>query len=53
MLIIFLFFYLIYLCVSFFYILRNVGMPICEVFAQVNEQPNVFDMVHLKDYDEV
>ncbi|KMZ72432.1 hypothetical protein ZOSMA_164G00140 [Zostera marina] len=30
----------------------TIGMPICEVFAQVNEQPNVFDMVHLKDYDE-
>lgn len=43
----------LFICVSFFYILRNVGMPICEVFAQVNEQPNVFDMVHLKDYDEV
>lgn len=49
------FFFLIYLCIVFFffYILPNVGMPICEVFAQVNEQPNVFDMVHLKDYDEV
>ncbi|KAK3199228.1 hypothetical protein Dsin_022643 [Dipteronia sinensis] len=26
----------------------NVGMPICEAFAQIEQQPNIYDVVHVK-----
>lgn len=29
------------------------GMPICEAFAQIEQQPNIYDVVHVKYYDEV
>jgi len=28
-------------------------MPICEAFAQIEQQPNIYDVVHVKYYDEV
>lgn len=28
-------------------------MPICEAFAQIEQQLNVYDAVHVKYYDEV
>ncbi|KAL5976546.1 hypothetical protein ACLOJK_020879 [Asimina triloba] len=30
----------------------TLGMPICEAFAQVEQQPNIYDVVHVKYYDE-
>lgn len=37
------------------YILRAdvSGMPILEAFAQVEQQRNIYDVVHIKYYDEV
>lgn len=29
------------------------GMPICEAFAQIEQQPNIYDVVHVKYFDEV
>lgn len=29
------------------------GMPICEAFAQIENQPNIYDVVHVKYFDEV
>lgn len=29
------------------------GMPICEAFAKIEQQPNIYDVVHVKYYDEV
>lgn len=29
------------------------GMPICEAFAQIEQKPNIYDVVHVKYYDEV
>lgn len=29
------------------------GMPICEAFAQIEHQPNIYDVVHVKYFDEV
>lgn len=31
----------------------DVGMPICEAFAQIEQQPNIYDVVHVKYFDEV
>lgn len=31
----------------------DTGMPICEAFAQVEHQPNIYDVVHVKYLDEV
>ncbi|KAL6502664.1 hypothetical protein OROHE_024317 [Orobanche hederae] len=31
----------------------SLGMPICEAFAQIEQQPNVYDVVHVKYFDEV
>ncbi|CAJ1930345.1 unnamed protein product [Sphenostylis stenocarpa] len=28
------------------------GMPICEAFAQIEQQPNIYDVVHVKYFDE-
>ncbi|KAG5061002.1 hypothetical protein JHK87_002031 [Glycine soja] len=28
------------------------GMPICEAFAQIEQQPNLYDVVHVKYFDE-
>ncbi|EEF30859.1 conserved hypothetical protein [Ricinus communis] len=30
----------------------SLGMPICEAFAQIEQQPNIYDVVHVKYYDE-
>ncbi|KAL0391499.1 UNVERIFIED_CONTAM: hypothetical protein Slati_4535000 [Sesamum latifolium] len=30
----------------------SLGMPICEAFAHIEQQPNVYDVVHVKYYDE-
>ncbi|CAN0861562.1 PHAF1 protein At3g51130, partial [Linum grandiflorum] len=30
----------------------SLGMPICEAFAQIEQQPNLYDVVHVKYYDE-
>ncbi|KMZ70704.1 hypothetical protein ZOSMA_196G00540 [Zostera marina] len=30
----------------------TIGMPICEAFAQVEQQPNIYDVVHVNCYDE-
>ncbi|KAL7104568.1 hypothetical protein ACP275_08G253600 [Erythranthe tilingii] len=30
----------------------SLGMPICEAFAQMEQQPNIYDVVHVKYYDE-
>jgi hypothetical protein len=30
----------------------SLGMPICEAFAQIEEQPNIYDVVHVKYFDE-
>ncbi|ERN10848.1 UPF0183 protein At3g51130 [Amborella trichopoda] len=30
----------------------NLGMPICEAFAQIEQQPNIYDVVHVKYLDE-
>lgn len=30
-----------------------IGMPICEAFAQIEQQPNIYDVVHVKYFDEV
>lgn len=29
------------------------GMPICEAFDQIEQQPNIYDVVHVKYLDEV
>lgn len=29
------------------------GMPICEAFAHIEQQPNIYDVVHVKYFDEV
>lgn len=29
------------------------GMPICEAFAQIEQQPKIYDVVHVKYFDEV
>jgi len=29
------------------------GMPVCEAFAQIEQQPNIYDVVHVKYFDEV
>lgn len=36
-----------------FRIFDGSGMPICEAFAQIEQQPNIYDVVHVKYYDEV
>ncbi|KAJ1408824.1 UPF0183 domain-containing protein [Sesbania bispinosa] len=28
-------------------------MPICEAFAQIEQQPNIYDVVHVKYFDEI
>jgi hypothetical protein len=28
-------------------------MPICEAFAHIEQQPNIYDVVHVKHFDEV
>ncbi|XP_043707922.1 PHAF1 protein At3g51130-like isoform X2 [Telopea speciosissima] len=30
----------------------SLGMPICEAFAQIEQQPNIYDVVHVKYIDE-
>ncbi|XP_042493914.1 PHAF1 protein At3g51130 isoform X2 [Macadamia integrifolia] len=30
----------------------TLGMPICEAFAQIEQQPNIYDVVHVKYLDE-
>ncbi|XP_031476298.1 PHAF1 protein At3g51130 [Nymphaea colorata] len=30
----------------------NLGMPICEAFSQIEQQPNIYDVVHVKYFDE-
>ncbi|CAM9003878.1 unnamed protein product [Rhodiola kirilowii] len=30
----------------------SLGMPICESFAQIEQQPNIYDVVHVKYLDE-
>ncbi|KAE9606658.1 hypothetical protein Lalb_Chr09g0321931 [Lupinus albus] len=30
----------------------SLGMPISEAFAQIEQQPNIYDVVHVKYYDE-
>ncbi|KAG8383410.1 hypothetical protein BUALT_Bualt04G0009800 [Buddleja alternifolia] len=30
----------------------SLGMPICEAFAHIEQQPNIYDVVHVKYYDE-
>ncbi|KAL8098074.1 PHAF1 protein At3g51130-like [Apium graveolens] len=30
----------------------SLGMPICEAFAQIENQPNIYDVVHVKYFDE-
>lgn len=30
----------------------SLGMPICDAFAQIDQQPNIYDVVHVKYYDE-
>ncbi|KAM7250021.1 hypothetical protein ACFE04_021904 [Oxalis oulophora] len=30
----------------------TIGMPICEAFAKIEHQPNIYDVVHVKYYDE-
>ena len=34
-------------------VLDVAGMPICEAFAQIEQQPNIYDVVHVKYFDEV
>jgi hypothetical protein len=29
------------------------GMPISDAFAQIEHQPNIYDVVHVKYFDEV
>lgn len=29
------------------------GMPICEAFDHIEQQPNIYDVVHVKYLDEV
>ncbi|KAF6160542.1 hypothetical protein GIB67_019482 [Kingdonia uniflora] len=31
----------------------TIGMPICEAFAQIEQQPNIYDVVHVKYLDEI
>ncbi|KAF9678233.1 hypothetical protein SADUNF_Sadunf07G0013600 [Salix dunnii] len=30
----------------------SLGMPICEAFAQIEQQPSIYDVVHVKHFDE-
>ncbi|KAJ8451954.1 hypothetical protein Cgig2_007437 [Carnegiea gigantea] len=30
----------------------TLGMPICEAFSQIEQQPNIYDVVHVKYFDE-
>ncbi|CAN8268182.1 unnamed protein product [Cochlearia groenlandica] len=30
----------------------SIGMPICEALAQIEKQPNIYDVVHVKYHDE-
>ncbi|KAH9662879.1 UPF0183 protein [Citrus sinensis] len=30
----------------------SLGMPICEAFASIEQQPNIYDVVHVKYFDE-
>uniref|UniRef100_A0A2N9IB14 Uncharacterized protein n=1 Tax=Fagus sylvatica TaxID=28930 RepID=A0A2N9IB14_FAGSY len=30
----------------------SLGMPICEAFAQIEQQPNIYDVVHVKYFEE-
>ncbi|KAH0934956.1 hypothetical protein HID58_012073 [Brassica napus] len=30
----------------------SIGMPICDAFAQIEQQPNIYDVVHVKYHDE-
>ncbi|KAI4386795.1 hypothetical protein MLD38_004697 [Melastoma candidum] len=30
----------------------SLGMPICEAFVQIEQQPNIYDVVHVKYLDE-
>ncbi|KAL9248837.1 PHAF1 protein-like protein [Drosera capensis] len=30
----------------------SLGMPICEAFMQIEQQPNIYDVVHVKYFDE-
>lgn len=43
---------MLWLCL---WIVSNVdsGMPICEAFASIEQQPNIYDVVHVKYFDEV
>lgn len=34
-------------------VLDVAGMPICEAFVQIEQQPNIYDVVHVKYFDEV
>lgn len=31
----------------------DAGMPISDAFAQIEHQPNIYDVVHVKYFDEV
>jgi hypothetical protein len=31
----------------------SLGMPIREAFAKIKEQPNIYDVVHVKSFDEL
>ncbi|CAO2828053.1 unnamed protein product [Amaranthus hypochondriacus] len=30
----------------------TLGMPVCEAFTQIEQQPNIYDVVHVKYFDE-
>lgn len=42
-------FFINFLILAFF----GPGMPICEAFAQIEQQPSIYDVVHVKYFDEV
>ncbi|KAG6394562.1 hypothetical protein SASPL_145151 [Salvia splendens] len=41
-------------CVAFVFSIERTGvcMPISEAFTQIQQQPNIYDVVHVKSYDE-
>lgn len=41
-------------CLHFLtFVQSDIGMPLHEAFAQVDHQPNIYDVVHVKYFDEV
>lgn len=45
--------YCVYKLIIVFFFFGCLGMPICEAFAQIEQQPNLYDVVHVKYFDEV